>query len=146
MPHNRQRAHLIGGDRNAKALRVHHHKQFVERVAQGLVAPHDRFDEPITVGDLLLWHPTIHPVGQVMALEPLPLEHQPPEGSIAVRIILAITAPVTAAVGRPMVYLTRKGHVEQAAEQPPPAGEGETPPVDSPAAPETPDDPTDPPA
>lgn len=133
----RHRPHLIMGDRNQRALREHQHTQFIERVASGLAQPHDRFDEPITIGDLLIWHPTIHPVGQVMAFEPLPLAHQPPEASVAVRIVLAITVPVPAAVGQPVVYLAKKGHVEQV---------DEAPPADPPPAPETPDDPTDPPA
>ncbi len=124
------RPHLIGGDRNQRALREHQHRQFVERVAASLTAPHDRFGEAITVGDLLVWHPPIHPVGQVVALEVLPLEQQPPEASIAVRIVLAFTVPITAAVERPEVSLLKKGHVAQ---------EGETPtPDDSPPAPEDP--------
>lgn len=131
---NRHRPLSIGGDRNARVLREHHHKQFVERVTTGLVQPQDRYAKPLSVGDLVQWQPAFQPVAQIVEINVMPLGAQPPEGSCRVEVVLSLSAPVALDVTQPAPILVRVKEADIAAEEQP-----EAPPADSPLAPEDPD-------
>ena len=113
----------IGGDRNARVLREHHHKQFVERVRSGLATPLDRFGKPLTVGDLVLWHPTMDPCCQIVGIEALPLDKQPP-GHTGVTLILQTVVKEAVNIEHPAIFFAQVGHVEQPATDTPAAADG----------------------
>lgn len=143
---HRQRPPSLSGDRNVRVLRAHAHEQFVERVRAGLVKPQDRFSKPLEVGDLVLWHPTMDPCCQILSIEALPLDRQPPEGSAGVMLMMGITVNEAVDIRQPAIFFAKVGHVEappakgngngqssdkQAPAEPPPADS--EPPDDSPS-------------
>ncbi len=98
---------IVGGDRNVRVLRQHQHTQFVERVRAGLVTAQDRFSKPLSVGDLIMWHPQIDVACTVVSIEAAPLAEQLPEESTRVLLTLAVSVREPLDVRGPAVYFAQ---------------------------------------